>query len=416
MLFIRLLKESFYFAYHAIIINKLRTLLSLLGITIGIFAIISVFTIFDSLETNIRESISSLGSDIIYVQKWPWQFGGEYKWWVFMRRPVPNIKEYEYLKRKSVKSEALCFSVSTARTIKYKNNFIENAILWGVTHDFQELRNFEIEKGRYFSFFESESGHNVCIIGDEVSTKLFQGNDPIGKDLKIVGRKFKIIGVFKKEGKDILGEGSLDQVILLPVNYARNIVNLRSEYLNPFIMVKAKPNVSIIELNDELRGLLRSYRRIKPKEDDTFALNEASLITQGFNQIFVILDLAGWIIGGFSILVGGFGIANIMFVSVKERTNIIGIQKSLGAKNYFILFQFLFEAVLLALVGGILGLAVIFVGTLFAQRMIEMELLLTLKNIVLGLTISIVIGIISGFLPAFSASRLDPVEAINTHF
>ncbi len=416
MLFLRLLKESLYFAYHSIIVNKLRTLLSLLGITIGIFAIISVFTVIDSLERNIRDSISSLGDNVIYIQKWPWQFGGEYKWWVYLKRPVPTIKEYEYLKKLSERTEALCFSISTNTNINYKNNSISNAVILAVTHDYQDLRSFEIEQGRYFSIFESNSGRNVCIIGSEIASKLFENQSPLQKEIVISGNKLKIIGVFKKEGKDVMGGGSLDDIILTNINHARNIINIRSDRLNPFIMVKAKPNVSIDELKAEIRGLLRAYRRIKPKLDDTFALNQASLLTQGFKQIFSVIDLAGWIIGGFSILVGGFGIANIMFVSVKERTNIIGIQKSLGAKNYFILFQFLFESVLLATIGGILGLLLIFIGITLASSAIDMNLYLTSGNIMTGLSISIIIGIISGFSPAYTASRLSPVDAINTHF
>ncbi|MFC2137085.1 ABC transporter permease [Bacteroidota bacterium] len=417
MLFLRLLKESLFFAYHSIILNKLRTFLSLLGITIGIFAIISVFTVIDSLERNIRDSISSLGDNVIYIQKWPWQFGGEYKWWVYLKRPVPTIKEYDYLKRQSQRTEALCFSIATNTTIKYKNNSISNAAIIAATHDFQDLRAFEIEKGRYFSTFESNSGRNVCVIGNEIASKLFEGKSPLGKQIVVEGgHKLNIIGIFKKEGKDVMGGGTLDDVVLANINHARNIINIRSERLNPYIMVKAKPNVSIEELKAEIKGLLRAYRRIKPKQDDTFALNQASLLTQGFKQIFGVIDIAGWIIGGFSILVGGFGIANIMFVSVKERTNIIGIQKSLGAKNYFILFQFLFESVLLATLGGIIGLLLIFIASSLASNAIELNIYLSAGNITTGLIISIVIGIISGFSPAYSASRLNPVDAINTHF
>ena len=416
MLFFRLLKESLFFAYHSIVVNKLRTFLSLLGITIGIFAIISVFTVIDSLERNIRDSISSLGDNVIYIQKWPWEFGGEYKWWVYLQRPVPNIKEYEYLKRQSQRSEALCFAIATNVTVNYKSNSISNAAFMAATHDLEELRTFEIEKGRYFSFFESNSGRNVCIIGHEIANKLFEGELPLGKQIVIQGHKLNIIGVFKKEGKDVIGGGSFDELVLASVNHARNLINIRSERLNPYIMVKAKPNVSIEELKAEIKGLLRAYRRLKPKQDDTFALNQASLLTQGFKQIFGVIDIAGWIIGGFSILVGGFGIANIMFVSVKERTNIIGIQKSLGAKNYFILFQFLFESVLLATIGGVIGLLLIFIASTLASNAIELKIYLTIGNIITGLTISVIIGVISGFSPAYNASRLNPVDAINTHF
>ena len=210
---------------------------------------------------------------------------------------------------------------------------------------------------------------------------------------------------------------SIDNTILIPINFAKNIYNIESESSNPQIMIKSKHNVSIDYLIDELEGVMRSIRRLKPKSDDNFALNRSSLITKGFESIFGMVDLIGMIIGGFSILVGGFGIANIMFVSVKERTKIIGIQKSLGAKNFFVLFQFLAESVVLSIVGGVIGLILIWLGTILANSFDGgMTFAMSFTNILTGILISIVIGIISGFAPAKSASKLNPVEAMNTSF
>ena len=416
MLFLRLLKESVFFAYQSIMANKLRTFLSLFGITIGIFAIIAVFTVIDSLEISIRTSISSLGDNVVYIQKWPWEFGPDYKWWVYLKRPVPTLKEYEYIKKMSQKAEITGFSIATQKNLKYQNNSIENSLIVGVTENYQELRNFDIATGRFFSSFEMQNGHNVCVIGDEIASTLFENKNPVGKQIDILGRKVNIIGIAKKEGKNVLGANSSDNVVVIPINYARNLVDMRNDMLNPQIMVKTKHAVSIDELKEELRGILRAYRRLKPLQDDNFALNQASYLTNAFSSIFAVINLAGWVIGGFSILVGGFGIANIMFVSVKERTKIIGIQKSLGAKNYFILFQFLFEAVLLSLLGGILGLLFIYIGSKLGSKAAGMDIFLTLKNIIMGLSISAGIGIISGFAPAWSAARLNPVDAINSHF
>ena len=419
MLFLNLLKESFLFAINALKVNRLRTLLTLLGITIGIFAIISVFTILDSLENTIRNSLSSLGDDIIYVQKWPWAPppGEEFAWWEYLKRPVPKIEEYEQIKKRSEKAEIVNFAASTLRTVKYKNNTAEDAILWANSHEFEKIRAFELEDGRYFTPFESTAGKNVCLIGHQIAADLFQGRNPVGKNIKISGRKVTVIGLIAKEGKDILNSGgSLDDMIILPIIYAKTLLDIKSENANPMIMVKAKPNVNINELKDELRSILRSTRTLNPKEKDTFALNQSSILNSALNSIFGVINLAGWLIGGFSILVGGFGIANIMFVSVKERTNLIGIQKSLGAKRKFILFQFLFEAVMLSIIGGIIGLIFIFIGSLIASSKIELEITLTLGNIMLGLLISIAIGLISGIFPSYKAARLNPVEAINTTF
>ena len=419
MLILNLIKESFIFAFNALKVNRLRTLLTLLGITIGIFAIISVFTVLDALESTIRNSFSSLGDDVVYIQKWPWTPppGEEYAWWEYLKRPLPSVKEYEQIKKFSEKTLAANFAVSTLRNVKYKNKTVENVIIWANSHEFEIIRSFELESGRYFTPFESNAGKNICLIGSEVAKKLFGEVDPIGKEIKIQGRKITIVGLVRKEGKDILGSGgSLDEMVVLPVNYAKNLLDVKSDNVNPMIMVKGKPGVKINELKDEIRNIVRSARTLSPKQKDNFALNQSSLLTSTLDQIFAAINFAGWLIGGFSILVGGFGIANIMFVSVKERTNIIGIQKALGAKRFFILFQFLFESVLLSLVGGALGLILIFLGSLYANTQMEFEIVLTFKNIVLGLGISAIIGIISGFAPAQKAAKLNPVEAINTTF
>jgi putative ABC transport system permease protein len=198
----------------------------------------------------------------------------------------------------------------------------------------------------------------------------------------------------------------------VPINFARNIVDLRSERLNPTINVKAKEGISNDELMNELNGIMRNIRKIKPSQEESFALNETNLLSQGFQGLFLIIGITGWIIGGFSILVGGFGIANIMFVSVKERTNQIGIQKALGAKNYFILLQFLIESVVLSLIGGAFGLLIIFSGTLLVATISDFDISLNTSNVILGFSISFIIGIVSGIVPSYSASKLDPVEAM----
>jgi len=413
------IKESLIFALNTLKVNRLRTVLTLLGITIGIFAIISVFTVFDSLEIALRDSFASLGDDVIYVDKMPWapEPGEEYKWWEYLQRPLPTLEEYEIINKYSQHTLAACFSAFGSRTIKFLNKTAEDVTIWGASHEFEKVRSFEIREGRYFSTFESAAGKPVAIMGIEIADALFPGINPIGRQIKVSGRKVTVIGLFKKEGKDMLGGGgSLDQMLVLPVQYTRKFINIKSMGANPMIMVKARSSSSIQELTDELRSLLRARRGIKPREKDNFALNQSSLITNSIEQVFGVVNMVGWIIGGFSILVGGFGIANIMFVSVKERTRIIGIQKSLGAKRYVILWQFLFEAIMLSMVGGGIGLLIIFIGSLIANASMEFQIILTIGNIFLGLLISGIIGIIAGYAPARSAARMNPVDAINTAF
>jgi putative ABC transport system permease protein len=411
MLLLRLFSESFRFAWHALTNNKLRTFLSLLGVTIGILAIISVFTIVDSLEKNVRDSIDKLGSDVIYVQKWAWGAAEneEYKWWEFLKRPEMKFSELELLEDKLKTTQALAFIISSSRTVKYQNNNVENADVMGVSYDWNQIRSFEIESGRYFTESEIVSAKNHVLIGHDIANALFSFKDCIGETIKISGKKCKVIGVFKKEGQDII-DNSLDEIAVLPVSFANKIMNKRSS--NPMIVAKAKEGLSNQQLKDELRGVMRSIRKLKPKMSDNFSLNEISLINNQLDSVFSVIGLAGWIIGGFSILVGGFGIANIMFVSVKERTKLIGIQKALGAKNNFILFQFLLESVFLCLAGGVLGLLMVYLLALGVTNFMDFSVELTLENIILGLTVSALIGIISGIIPALSASRLDPVEAI----
>ncbi len=415
MLFFSLFKESIFFALHSLNANKLRTFLSLLGITIGIFAIIVVFTIVDSLENNIRKSIASLGDNVVFVQKWPWTFGPDYPWWKYMNRPVPQYDELFDIQKRSKTAEAVAYRIGARRTIKNRGNIVENAIITGCSYDYYKIKSFEIPEGRFFTENEVNAGNNVALLGKSIADGLFPGGqDPIGKEVKIAGRKAFVIGVFKKEGESMLGN-SMDNQVVIPYHFAKLIIDVHSENSDPYIAVKARPGITNAQMIDELTGIMRGIRLLKPMADDDFALNETNLLSKNFNILFDIIGIAGWIIGGFSILVGGFGIANIMFVSVKERTSMIGIQKSLGAKNYFILMQFLSESVFLSLIGGMLGLFLTWLITLAAKGNIDMEITLTQSNIILGITISVLIGIVSGFVPAYTASQLDPVEAIRSN-
>lgn len=413
MLFLKLLYESLVFALNALVINKVRTLLSLLGITIGIFSIISVFTVFDSLEKAIKDEISSLGSNVLFIQKWPWAMGGDYPWWKYWQRPEPKMYEMEEIQKRSNTVEAATFIFSVQKPVYYGNSSMEDIPIVGVSHDYNKVMKFDLQSGRYFTYNESHTGKNLAIIGADVAEGLFEGMDPIGRRIKIMGRKLDIIGVMKKEGESVFGD-SRDNYILIPASYLSTLVDVRNIGTN--IMVTSRPHITNDQMRDELTGIMRSIRKLPPRAEDNFAINETDIITRGFEQLFSVIAMVGWIIGAFSLLVGGFGISNIMFVSVKERTNQIGIQKSLGAKNSFILNQFLFEAVFLAMIGGVVGLLIVYILTFVFSSMFNFDLILTLKNILIGLLVSAFIGLISGFIPAWSASRLDPVDAMRTSF
>lgn len=415
-LIIKLIMESFRFAWNALRMNVFRTMLSLLGVTVGIFAIIGVFTIVDSLERSIKDSLSFLGSGVIYLQKRPFtpDENGEYKWWDYDKRPQPSYKEFKFLKQ-FVKSNSAIAIWSGARVImKFKSNSFNDGVLIGGSYDFKDIFSVPVDQGRYFTENEAHNGDNVAVIGSNVLEALFPDGNGLGKEIKIKGQKFFIIGIMEKEGESFMGITSNDNNCIVPYASFRKYYNTgsgRRHSRGTSIGFKGTDeDVGLVQLEYELRGLIRPQRGLRPKESDNFALNRPEAIMNAIGGLFDVVGIAGWIIGGFSILVGGFGIANIMFVSVRERTNIIGIQKSLGAKNYFVLFQFLFESVFLSFLGGGIGLFLVFLLSLVSLG--SLELVLTLRNVAIGLGVSITIGMIAGIIPAAMAARMDPVEAI----
>jgi putative ABC transport system permease protein len=415
-MWLKMFRESFLFAFSSVAVNKLRTFLSLFGITIGIVSIISVFTVFDWMESSIRTSIESLGDNTIYVEKWSWTGGPETKWWDMLKWPPPSQGDYEAVMRRSTSAEAVSYTVGTGVNIKFRGNAISDTYVLAATHDFENVRTLEIERGRYFTQSESASGKAVTIIGAELARKLFDEIDPMGREITVAGFKTQIIGVFKKEGKGGLSDSGMDETLLLPLNFSKQFVNFRNPFLNSDIMIRGKEGVSVEQLTDEVVMILRASRRLRPGEENNFSINQASQITSTLEPVFRGINIAGWIIGGFSILVGGFGIANIMFVSVRERTSQIGIQMALGAKRRWILLQFPTESVPLSITGGIVGLIMVFIGTLFVTYFFTLGMFLTAGNILLAIAISGTIGIIAGFAPASAASRMNPVEAIGYSF
>lgn len=413
MIIFTIIKESVRLAVHELINNKLRSSLSLLGITIGILCIISVLASVDSLERNIRDSISAMGSNVVYVEKWPWAFGGDYPWWKYLNRPEANFDDFRSIRDQSEKSTHVAIqAIMTGKVIRFGNSSYEGVSAGGVTHDFAGIYGLEFSSGRYFSPRETETGDNVVVIGHSIAQALFQRPEyAVGQTVKLFNQKMHVAGVLKKEGQSMMGQG-FDDFAMVPYTFMTKLINENSRVFGQRVIVQAAEGIILTELKDELRKILRRTRKLRPKEEDNFALNQMSVLSQGITQMFGVINIAGILIGGFSILVGGFGIANIMFVSVRERTRLIGIKMSLGAKKIFILLEFLIESVLLCLIGGIIGLLLVYALIQIANNYIDFTFMLSLGNIILGLSISVIIGIISGLFPAIKAARMDPVEAM----
>jgi len=417
--FLKLIRESIISAYHELTANKLRAFLSLLGITIGIFCIISVFSAVDSLEKNVMTSFRQLGENVIYLQKFPWSEDPRTNWMKFFRRPAAKYREFKYLQEKMQHAEAVAIMLfMKGKNAHYGSNVVEDIDLFATTYDYNKMKVFEFAEGRYFSPAEAHNGDNVTIIGHNIASQLFPNQTDItGREIKVMNRKLTVVGVLKKEGDDLIGM-TYDNNVIIPYNFAKTIIDVDGFWVEPFIAIKAREGVSQDELMDEARGLMRSIRKLKPREDDNFALNQLSIISGVLTAVFGVINMAGGAIGLFSILVGGFGIANIMFVSVKERTPVIGIKKALGAKRIFILLEFLMEATVLSLLGGLIGLLLVYIESIVLENVIQkafeirFAFELSLNNALTGVFLSIAIGLVAGFIPALSASLMKPVDAI----
>lgn len=414
IVYFRVLRESINFAVSALVNNKLRTFLSLLGVTIGIFSIIAVLAAVDSLKTEIQDSLKGLDNSTIYLGNF--SFGPtEVPRWKWEQFPTAAYEEYQYLKKNLSQAQAVAFNLNVRNeTVKFEDRTVENANIGAFSYEYYDIESLQIEFGRFYNELESNNGAQVVVIGHEIATALFyEAEQAVGKKIRLYGKKFTVIGVLKKEGS--IFNDSKDTFVFVPVNVIRNIFGANNRNLFPFIIAKPKPGADNEAFKADLKLKMRLKRGLRPEQEDNFFVNQLQGFTDAIDNITGTMNLIGIIISAFSLLVGGFGIANIMFVSVKERTSLIGIQKSLGAKRRFIMYQFLFEAMILAIIGGLFGLILVFIASLIASQFTEdFEFILSPFNMLIGTLIAALIGLVSGILPALKASKLDPVEAIRT--
>lgn len=405
--------NSLQFAVQELRKNKLRTFLSLLGITFGIFCIISVMATVSSLQQNIQNSFKSFGNNTIYIQKWPWGGGSDYPWWKYMNRPVTRFREAAPVKEKTSLAAYVAYSYFNSSPVDYKDVSLTSVNWFGITEEFDKIQPVEIGWGRYLNANDFEFGNAQAIIGYNVSEQLFgRAELGIGKTIMVKSRKVNIVGVIKKQGQSLIGGWDFDNVIIFPYRFASQIAN--PDRSDAFILVKGKENVPAADLKNELRGVMRGVRRLSPKQEDNFALNDVSSGATQVNAIFSGMTIGGIAITILSFIVGIFGVANIMFVTVRERTSVIGLKKAIGAKRRTILSEFLMESAFLCVLGGLMGLIMVFGLTFFLTQVLNFEVFISWKLFTGAVVTCIVTGILAGIIPAFIAARMDPVAAIRS--
>jgi putative ABC transport system permease protein len=413
MKLLTILSTSLSLALKELWANKLRTFLSLFGITIGIFCIIGVLATVDSLEHKVQSDLKSIGNNTIYVDKWSYSGGPDYPWWKYMNRPAMKYEEMKFIQERSQLYGAASFVVNRSISADYKDNILSNLNLFGVSEDFNKIQTIDIIEGRYLSAADFERGSPIAVIGYEVAVELYGSPEKaVGKLIGYSGRKLQVEGVIKKQGQSMVGGMDFDHSVITPYRYFASMYNPDNN--NPNIMVQASKGIATAALQDELVGIMRQVRRLSPKQEDNFTCNDVAIFADQISSFFGQVSMGGWAIAILSLIVGAFGVANIMFVTVRERTSQIGLKKALGAKKHTILTEFLLESAFLCIIGGLIGLGLVWLLTLILGTFLPFPIFIAPNIIMLALGICIVLGIVSGIIPASIAAKMDPVVAIRT--
>lgn len=412
---IEIVGSSFKMALQELSKNKLRTFLSLFGITIGIFCIIGVLAVVNSLEQNIQNEVKALGTNTIYLDKWDYSAGGgsDFPYWKYVNRPSPQYREMKEIIERTPSAKYAAFKINVQGDVDFEASRLSGVVLYGITEQFRDIQPFEVASGRYISEAEFNQGSNVIVIGITVAEKLFGSADrAIGKLISAKEKKFQVIGVIKKQGKQMIGGWNFDDNAVLPYRYAKTIMDERKA--DPLIMVQGQDKLSSKALKDELTGSVRAIHKLSPKKDDDFTLNDINDFSAAISKAFVSLNIGGWAIAALSLIVGMFGVANIMFVSVRERRSQIGLKKAVGAKRRVILAEFLLESAFLCIIGGMIGLTLVFALTKILTSALNFPVYVSTYNMTLAVIICVVTGVLAGFIPASQAARMDPVVAIRS--
>jgi putative ABC transport system permease protein len=412
--YLEIIWASFKMAMQEFRSNKLRTFLSLLGITFGIFCIISVLSTIASMQSAIQGDLQSLGNKTIFVGKWQFSAGPDYPWWKYVKRPYPKYEEMKLLRLKVPEAPSIAYFAQLSDNVEFGDNSLSNVNYYGCTEDFNKIQTIEVEVGRYFQPSDFDHGSPYVVMGYTIAEKLFSKPErAVGKEIKLKGNKTAlVIGLIKKQGQSLLGGWDFDNCILLPYNFIKGII--KDQNANPSILVKAGDSISKEALLDELKGAMRSIRKLSPTQEDNFALNDIDTLSKFLEPIFSGLNIGGWVIAALSLLVGMFGVANIMFVTVRERTSQIGLKKAIGAKRGVIMTEFLLESAFLCIIGGLIGLIAVFLLTFAISSAVGFKVFIPFNIIMLAISICLFTGVVAGIIPAFIAARMDPVVAIRS--
>ncbi len=408
-----ILYNSFRLTLQELKVNKTRSALSLTGVAFGIFCIIGVLTTVKSLEQNIQDEVKSLGSNTIYIDRWDYSGGGPNRpMWKYRSRPIMKPEEVPLIRARSQLAGDVTYLLQTITNLNYKDAVIENASVYCINREQINIQPLKFETGRYFSSSEFKNGSPTCLIGYVNAEELFgKAERALGKQVDVKGQKLTIIGVLAKEGKTFIG-WDYDKCVMLNNHFAKRIFN--PENASPVLIVEGKENVTTSALTQELKGIMRQIRRLGPLQEDNFTLNTVEAFSKAISQSFITINIVGSIIGGISLIVGMFGIANIMFVTVKERTPVIGLKKAIGAKKISILIEFLLEAAILCIIGGLIGLLLVYILTLILSGPLDFPVHLSMGMIFATMLICIAVGILAGIIPASRAAKMDPVMAIRS--
>jgi putative ABC transport system permease protein len=393
-------------------VNKLRTALSLTGVAFGIFCIIGVLATVNSLERNIQNEVKSLGSNTIYIDKWEYSGGPDNPWWKYRARPTMKYGEAEFIKKLSYLMEDNAFLMQARSNISYQNSSMSNITVYGIVESQTKIQPLVFSNGRYLSQVEFNNGTNSGIIGNSIAEELFGSPErAVGKQIEVAGKRINIVGTIKREGKNFIS-WDYDNCVMIPYNYCKTL--FKEENSNPIIIAKAREGIPTKAFSDELRGIMRQQRRLAPTQEDNFSLNSVEAFSKAISDSFVTINIIGSVIGGISLIVGMFGIANIMFVTVKERTPVIGLKKAIGAKRGSILFEFLMEAALLCIIGGGFGLFFVWLLSLVLTNLAKFPVYISVPMLITSIIICIVVGILAGIIPARRAAKMDAVAAIRS--